>query len=72
MKRIGVHSGQVGRVSWKRHFLCIMRNFVYSWLSDMRILVGRVLHRKCTESAIFRVFLVFFLPGIYGKQKVTL
>ena len=36
-------------VSSKRHFLCIMRNFDYSWLLDMLILVGRVLHTR-TES----------------------
>ena len=42
-KRIVAHSGQVALVSWKRHFLCIMRNFGYSWLTDMRIFFGRVL-----------------------------
>ena len=31
-------------LSWKRPFLSIIRNFGYSWLTDMRILVGRVLH----------------------------
>ena len=30
-------------VSWKRPFLSIMLIFGYSWLTDMRILVGRVL-----------------------------
>ena len=32
-------------VSWKRHFLCIMRIFGYSVLTNMRIFFGRVLHR---------------------------
>ena len=31
-------------VSWKRSFLFILPNFRYSWLTEMRILVGRVLH----------------------------
>ena len=27
---------------------------------------------KYTENIIFRVFLVFFLPEVYGEQKATL
>ena len=38
-------------VSWKRHFLCIMRNFEYSWHMQMQILVFRVLETG-TESTL--------------------
>ena len=31
-------------VSWKRPFLLILRNFGHSWLTEMLILVGGVLH----------------------------
>ena len=42
-KWMGAHSGHVALVSWKRHFLCIMRNFGNSCLTDMRIMAGGVL-----------------------------
>ena len=46
-------------VSHKRHFLCIMRNFGYSWLRHMQILVGRVLHTG-TESTLKMSYLGCF------------
>ena len=45
--------------SWKRHFLSIMRNFGYSRLTHMQILVGRFLHTS-TESTPKISYLVCF------------
>ena len=47
-------------VSFERHFLCIMRKFVYSYLTDMLILVGRVWHVG-TESTLKMPFLGCYL-----------
>ena len=53
-------------VSWKCSFLSIMRNFGYSWLTEMRILVGRVLH-TVTDIALkmsnLGIFLFSFCQG---------
>ena len=46
--------------SWKRPFLYIMRNFWYSWLTEMRILVGEILH-TCMEITIKMPYLPGFL-----------
>ena len=46
-------------VSWKRPFLCMMSNFGYSWLSEMQIFVGRVLHTG-TASTLGMSYLGYF------------
>ena len=62
---------RVAGVSWKRHFLWIMRNSGYSWHTDMQILVGIVLHAD-TESILKTSYLFFFLPGAYGEKGDTI
>ena len=51
-------------VSWKTPFLCILRNFWYSWLTDIQVLVVRsssaLKYGKYTENVLFIMLLVFF------------
>ena len=56
---------------WKRHFLCIICDFGYSWLKHMQILVGRVLHRG-TEGTLRMsysgCFWFSFCQGIWWRK----
>ena len=54
--------------SWKRPFLCIMRNFEYSWLTEMRILVRRVVQRS-TESTLKMSYLRCFRFSFCQRYK---
>ena len=47
-------------LSWKHPFLFIMGNFCYSWFTEMRILVGRVLHTATDITLKMRYLLCFF------------
>ena len=61
-------------LSLKRPFLCIMRNFVFIFFTEIRFWVGRVVHTS-TESTLKMFYLGcfrFLSNRIYGDQKVTL
>ena len=47
-------------VSWKRPFLWILCKFTYSWLTEMRILLLRVVHTG-TEITLKMGYLEWFL-----------
>ena len=47
------------KLHWCHGNVCIMRNFGYIWLSDMRIFVGQVLH-ICTKSTLQMSYLGCF------------
>ena len=62
-------------VSWKCHFLCIMRSFGYSSLTDMRILVGRVLHtgmESKLKMSNFGCFWFSFFQDIWWTKGETM
>ena len=59
-------------VSWKGPFLCIMRNFKHSLLTEMRILIGHVVHRgrKITRKMSYLRYIWFsFCKGYLVKTR---
>ena len=70
MKRNGAHSWQLAQVSRKRYILPIMGNIGNSFLTDMRIVVGRVLH-TATESTLKRSYLVYFSFSFRQRYMVN-